>query len=430
MTPRRQYLTVELEGCAVEQLNDPARMEAVCTQAVRLLCADAVLPVFHTCTHGVSGALISPELHLSIHSWSQTGVCTADILTCRTDLRWEDCWQFLKQALQASRATVRKQSEAIGLAPTKPGAGAGGDDRSGSAFWFRESIAGGEEVHYLCDRRIYSGRSSCQQIDIVDTRLHGRMLFLDGVAQSSEMDEFVYHEMLVHPALFSHPKPKSVLVIGGATGATLREIFRHPEIRRVVMVDIDGALVELCKRFLPSWHRHSFDDLRLELIIGDGREYVEKCCETFDVAILDLSDPIEGTPALPLYTREFYQSLRGLLSPAGAFSMQGEGTSPQQASLHAKIVNTLRSIFPAVHPYTYTLHSFHRPDAHILATLDPEWSVEALLIRAEKGCLDSRYFSPEIAGGMFRLPPYLHRVYEIHDRIILDEDLGLEEHLL
>jgi len=428
MTPTRQYLMIELEGCAVEQLNDVVRMEAVCMQAVRVLGAVDVLPVFQICSHGVSGALIGPELHLSIHGWTETGACTADIFTCRTDLRWEDCWRFLKQALQASRTMVRKLPEAAGFVLTKSGSRAGGEDVSGSAFWFRESIPGGEEVLYLCDKRLYSGQSSYQQIDIVDTRLHGRMLFLDGVAQSSEMDEFVYHEMLVHPALFSHPKPQTVLVVGGATGATLREIFRHPTIQRVVMVDIDGELVELCKRYLPSWHQNSFDDPRLELIIADGRDYVEKCSETFDVAILDLSDPIEGTPAPPLYTTEFYRSLRDLLSPEGVFSMQGEGTSPQQAALHIRIVNTLKSAFPAVHPYTYTLHSFHRPDAHILATLDPEWSMDAFLSRTEKASLSSRYFSPEIACGMFRLPPYLHRAYEIHDRIIMDENPGSEQH--
>jgi len=295
------------------------------------------------------------------------------------------------------------------------------DDATPAYVWFREPVEGRLAISHLCKRLVYSGQSRYQRIDIVDTVMHGRMLFLDGVAQSAEHDEFIYHEMLVHPALCSHPNPRAVLVIGGAEGATLREVLRHPAIERVVMVDIDAQLIEVCKRHLPAWHRGSYEDPRLHLVVGDGRAYVEQCTERFDCIIVDLSDPLEGSPAVLLFTREFYQLLKNRLTPAGAIAFQGEGTSPQDVALHARMVNTLKAVFATVLPYPYTLHSFHRPDAHILVTLDPNWSQERFVQRVASAGLALRYFSPEIARGMFCLPSYLYQAYETHNQILTDE---------
>jgi spermidine synthase len=288
-------------------------------------------------------------------------------------------------------------------------------------LWFREPIGTGLEILYRCHSLVYRGQSPFQEIAIVDTEVHGRMLFLDGICQSSENDEFIYHEMLVHPALFGHPDPRRVLVIGGATGASLREIFRHPGIERVVMVDIDGELIDLCKRYLPQWHEGRFDDPRLELLIEDGRKYLETSSETFDSVILDLSDPFEGSPALLLFTREFYHLARARLTSKGTVTVQAQGISPEEVALHARITNTMKSVFPVVRPYPYTLHSFHRPDAHVLAALDPDWSSDALMERAQRTPLPLRYFSTEMARGMFNLPPYLHQVYVTFNRILTDD---------
>jgi len=262
-----------------------------------------------------------------------------------------------------------------------------------SPFWFREPFTRALEVSYLCDHLVYSGHTRYQQVDIVDTQVHGRMLFLDGIGQSCERDEFIYHEMLVHPALFSHPNPRSVLVIGGATGASVREILRHPTVERVVMTDIDGELIDICRHFLPQWHRGSFDDPRLELIIEDGRTFVEKRREFFDCMVIDLSDPIEDGPAMFLFTAEFYQALKRRLNPGGSISFQGEGISPQDLVLHARMTNTLKGLFKRVLPYPYTLYSYHRPDAHILVTEDPGWSLGDYIERVERVSPATGYFS-------------------------------------
>lgn len=288
---------------------------------------------------------------------------------------------------------------------------------------FRESIQEGmEQIDYLCERIIFSGRSMFQRIDVVDTLAHGRMLFLDGVAQSAEYDEFIYHEVLVHPALFSHPRPRSVLVIGGAEGATLREVLRHDRVDRVVMVDIDAELVEVCRSHLPQWHRGSFDDPRLELMFDDGRHYVAQCADRFDCIILDLSDPDEGSPARMLFTEEFYRLIRERLNPGGTVSAQGEGIGPRHLQLHARIRNTLERVFGRVLTCPYTLPSFHRPDAHLLAITDPGWSLESFAQRIELSSMELHHLSASFARGMFAVPAYVARAYEAHTEILTDKN--------
>ncbi|MEM0318067.1 MAG: methyltransferase domain-containing protein, partial [Candidatus Nezhaarchaeales archaeon] len=170
------------------------------------------------------------------------------------------------------------------------------------------------EAHLHGVRKImYSGRTKFQQVDIVETYSFGKCLFLDGKLQSCEYDEHVYHEALVHPAMMTHPDPKRVLIVGGGEGATAREVLRYPTVEKVVMVDIDGELVDLCRRYMPEWSQGAFEDPRLELVIADGRKYIEETGESFDVVILDLTDPLPGTPSVYLYTREFYELVKGRL---------------------------------------------------------------------------------------------------------------------
>lgn len=294
-------------------------------------------------------------------------------------------------------------------------------------LWLTEKHSEHAGLTLKVTKTLFSGESEYQRLDIVETPEYGRVLLLDGLVMITERDGFIYHEMLVHPALFSHPRPQSVLVIGGATGASLREILRHPSVERVVMADIDGELTDICKHYLPRWHRGSFQDSRLELVIEDGRKYVENCLESFDCMVIDLSDPIEGGPAMHLFTIEFYEALRNRLNSGGVITFQGEAISPQDLELHARMTNTLKRVFPVVCPYPYTLYSYHRPDAHILATENTDWSFSLFLTRVDKAALPTRYFCPEIARGMFFLPRYLIEAYDTHTDILTDNHLAFEQ---
>ncbi|MEJ2429687.1 MAG: methyltransferase domain-containing protein [Deltaproteobacteria bacterium] len=189
--------------------------------------------------------------------------------------------------------------------------------------WFAEDGATNLVINYRCLRTVYSGRSAYARIDIVDTAEYGRMLFLDGIAQSAEEDEFIYHESLVHPAMLLHPNPRSVCIIGGAEGATIREVAKYQNVSRIVMVDIDEDLVRICRQHLGSWSNGAYEDPRLQLHIGDGRKFLEQAEETFDVIMVDLNDPTEDSPAIYLFTREFYQLVHHRLGKEGIGCFQG-----------------------------------------------------------------------------------------------------------
>jgi spermidine synthase len=206
--------------------------------------------------------------------------------------------------------------------------------------------------------RIYSGRSKFQSVDIINTGSFGVCLVLDGKIQSSEADEFIYHEALVHPAMLTHPQPEKVFIAGGGEGATLREVLAHKTVKRAVMVDIDEEVVSLCRRFLPSWHQNAFDDPRAELHFVDARKYLDESSDKFDVIIIDLVDPLEQGPACLLYTQEFYRIVKQKLGPAGIMSVQAEPAEWRNLDSFTAIANTLRNVFPIARPYQVHVPSF------------------------------------------------------------------------
>jgi spermidine synthase len=206
--------------------------------------------------------------------------------------------------------------------------------------------------------RIYSGRSKFQSIDIINTGSFGICLVLDGKIQSSEADEFIYHEALVHPAMLTHPQPERVFIAGGGEGATLREVLAHKTVKKAVMVDIDEEVVSLCRRFLPSWHQNAFDDPRAELHFVDARKYLDESSDKFDVIIIDLVDPLEQGPARLLYTQEFYQIVKQKLGPDGIMSVQAEPAEWRNLDNFTAIVSTLRTVFPIARPYQVHVPSF------------------------------------------------------------------------
>ena len=224
--------------------------------------------------------------------------------------------------------------------------------------WFHDYVNPAVTISYRVRELIYSGQTRFQSVAIFDNDIFGRCLVLDGKIQSSETDEFIYHEALVHPAMLTHPQPGKVFIAGGGEGATLREVLSHNTVEKAVMVDIDEEVVELCRRFLPSWHQNSFDDRRAELHFTDARKYLEQQDERFDVVIIDLPDPLEEGPARLLYTREFYQLVRQRLEPGGIISVQAEPADWTGMESFTAIVNTLAAVFPVVRPYQVHIPSF------------------------------------------------------------------------
>ena len=184
--------------------------------------------------------------------------------------------------------------------------------------WFFEPTTAAEGHMHAIRRTIVETKTAFQHAEIMETVAYGKLLVLDGRIQSSQAEDFIYHEGLVHPGLLAtENRPESGLVIGGGEGATLREMLRYPSMRRAVMVDIDGEVVELCKRHLPEMHQGAFDDPRTEVRHEDARAYLENTSERFDFISVDLVEPLEEGPACRLFTREFYALVRDRLTPGG-----------------------------------------------------------------------------------------------------------------
>ena len=203
-------------------------------------------------------------------------------------------------------------------------------------------------AEYGVRETLVADRSEFQDLRIVDTDRFGRMLVLDGFVQTTERDEFAYHEMMTHPALLACGDPRRVLVIGGGDGGILREVLRHPSVERAVLVEIDASVIDLSRRYLPMICRDSFDDPRVEIILADGAEYLGDGDERFDAIIVDSPDPIG--PAQTLFTEGFYRDAAGRLTDRGVMTRQ-TGSTYMQPDEQADCLRRARGAFR--HPYLY-----------------------------------------------------------------------------
>ncbi|HEX5443114.1 MAG TPA: fused MFS/spermidine synthase, partial [Pirellulales bacterium] len=215
-----------------------------------------------------------------------------------------------------------------------------------------------DRYHYRLKQVAYQGRTAFQNVLIADTYNFGRVLVLDGAIQSSSDDEKLYHELLVQPAMLRHPDPRQVLIIGGGEGATLREVLVHRSVQSATMVDLDREVVELCREHLRRWHQGAFDDPRARLVFDDGRKFVAAADDLYDVVIIDVVDMLDNGPAQALYTRQFYELLRGRLRPGGLLVVQGLEFSFLDDKQHVALSRTLRAVFPEVHSYRVHVPSF------------------------------------------------------------------------
>ena len=217
-------------------------------------------------------------------------------------------------------------------------------DMSGN--WFIESVYTDLNVMLKVREVFYSGSTAYQKVEVIDSELFGRSLVLDGKTQSTERDEHIYHETLVHPAMLCHPDPKQVFIGGGGEGGTLREVLCHNSVEMATMVDLDPEVGALCRQYLPNHHLGSFDDPRTNLIHEDARAYLQNTPDLYDVIILDLVDPLEGGTAALLYTQEFYALAKARLNSGGVLVTQsGPAGLLSFKECFTTIFNTLGTLF-------------------------------------------------------------------------------------
>ncbi|MGY8663847.1 hypothetical protein Q3C01_15955 [Bradyrhizobium sp. UFLA05-109] len=225
-----------------------------------------------------------------------------------------------------------------------------------------------DRYSYCLRRIVHLGHTPFQAVCVAETANYGVTLFLDGMIQSAALDQELYHELLVQPAMLAHPAPRNVLVIGGGEGATIWQALRHKSVETATMVDLDSELISICRKYLKDWHRGAFDDPRCRVVFLDGREFIVNDQDLYDVIVIDLSDLVSDSPALALYTREFYLLIKERLRPGGVVAVQALRFSFADGRAHAMLARTLKSVFEQVHTYSALIPSFLRGWGFLVAS--------------------------------------------------------------
>jgi spermidine synthase len=278
--------------------------------------------------------------------------------------------------------------------------------------WMFDWASPWEYTAHAVRREIYHRRSEFQDIEIVETEGYGRCLLLDGEVQSFEADEHMYHESLVHPAMLLHPQPRRVLVIGGGEGATLRELLRYRSVEQALMVDLDPQVVAATREHLPSFHAGSFDDPRVRLEFGDGRAFVERSRDEFDVIVVDVTNPMAGGASWRLFTVQFYEAVRQRLATGGIVALQSDSVSLHGLESAATIHQTVRAVWPRVFTSAVFLPAYTTDWSFTLAgreLTDPLAVAEDQIDERIRNRLNSvlRFYDGTTHHRLFRLPRYV-----------------------
>ncbi len=272
--------------------------------------------------------------------------------------------------------------------------------------WITEQQSPHLSLSTEVDEVLYQGESEFQKIEVVHSKEFGNMLTLDGVFQTSDKEEFVYHEMITHVPLYLHPNPEKVLIIGGGDGGAAREVVRHPEVKSVRMVEIDGKVVELSKQYFPKIAKAMIEeDPKLTLTIGDGIGHVGEVQDEYDVIIVDCSDPIG--PGEGLFTEEFYKNTFAALKEDGLFVQQTESPWMHQ-ELIKKVHGYVSNHFPIVSVYTAYIPLY--PSGMHCFTIgskkyDPKnWAPNREVVSP------TRYYNEEVQRAAFALPNFVKEI--------------------
>ncbi|CNI79742.1 MULTISPECIES: polyamine aminopropyltransferase [Yersinia] len=274
-------------------------------------------------------------------------------------------------------------------------------------LWY-ETLHANFGQYFSVENILYREKTEHQDLVIFENPVLGRVMALDGVVQTTERDEFIYHEMMTHVPLLAHGQAKKVLIIGGGDGAMLREVSRHKNIEQITMVEIDAGVVEFCRQYLPNHSAGAYDDPRFKLVIADGVDFVNQTTEKFDVIISDCTDPIG--PGESLFTSAFYEGCARSLNEGGIFVAQN-GVCFLQQDEAVDSHNKLSHYFEDVSFYQAAIPTYYGGIMTFAwATQNPQLrqlDIATLQQRFTEAGLACRYYNPAIHVGSFALPQYL-----------------------
>lgn len=273
-------------------------------------------------------------------------------------------------------------------------------------LWFTENYCPDARFSMRVERQVYSAKSRFQQIDVYDTPAFGRVLVLDGCLMLTEKDEFIYHEMIVHPAMAVKPDIKSVLVIGGGDGGCIRELTKYSTIERIDLCEIDREVIKVSREFLPQTALR-MDDIRVELHIADGLKFVRQQKDAYDLIIVDSTDPFG--PGEGLFTREFYGNCLSALTEDGILVNQHESPYyPGDALACQRAHRQLHAVFGKA--WVYQAHIPTYPSGHWLFGFASKSGRDPRELDGEAWDalgIKTRYYNTELHKGSFALPNYV-----------------------
>lgn len=275
--------------------------------------------------------------------------------------------------------------------------------------WVTESQTSALKMSAKVKEVLFEGASEFQEVAVYDTEVFGRLLTLDGVFQTSTFEEYVYHEMISHVPLFTHPNPKKVLIIGGGDGGTAREVLKHEGLEQVEMVEIDGLVVDLSKKYLPEISSAlNNPPANFTLTIGDGIQKVKDAENEYDLIIVDCSDPIG--PGEGLFSGDFYKDVHKALKSDGLFVQQTE--SPfYHRELLAKLTKDIeKADFPIINTYLAFIPIY--PGGCHSFTIGSKKHHPRLPARKIPDGWNLRYYNEPLHVGSFALPNFVVQVLE------------------
>ncbi|HNR85736.1 MAG TPA: polyamine aminopropyltransferase, partial [Taishania sp.] len=401
-------------------MNDVATIERNMVEAAEKAEATVINSTFHHFSpYGVSGVVVIQESHLAIHTWPEYGYAAVDLFTCGEMDAWiafdylKDCFKSKSySAIEMKRGSVNllTRNDFDVRSMREQASGWRNPEFYTRNVWFTDKDEDQALSLRFTGDVFYDVQSPFQRVRILESTKYGKMLTLDDMVMTTINDEFHYHEMISHPAMFTHGNAKNVLVIGGGDGGTVREILRHEGVEKVTMVEIDGEVIKACKEHLPQIAA-SFDHPKLDLIVNDGIAFVKNAApKSYDIIIVDGSDPVG--PAEGLFSVDFYTNCYNALKDGGILVTQGESPKFNEKAF-AELNRTLQSIFGKenapislffVPTYPTGMWSFQYGLKGCAApkSISNETEIDAFV--EQKGL---RYYNADVHKGSFATPNFV-----------------------
>lgn len=276
--------------------------------------------------------------------------------------------------------------------------------------WMKETLHPDYAQSLSIDELLYDSETDHQRLKVFQNTRFGRVLTLDDVVQTTEGDNFIYHEMLTHVPILAHGAAKRVLIIGGGDGGMAREVLRHASVEHVTMVEIDAGVVEFSKTYLPTLSQGAFDDPRLNLVIADGADYMKAPDGAFDVIIVDSTDPIG--PGEVLFTDTFYGHAQKALTPGGILVTQN-GVPFVQGDELTNTLRAFKALFKDWGCYLATVPTYAGgPMAFGWASDGDARQVDLATLedRFAAAGIKTDYYTPEVHKAAFALPGYVKKL--------------------